>query len=268
MKRLPITLALFCFALCIPVPASAAVSFSDHGGYKMGAHKVHVIWWNAKPFSSSYRRSVHSLFQDVARDSGRKTNLYSLLAEYKIPYQVSWGGASSGSVPIPQGACPKYVKGLCAGRAQMDALLKNQIKINNLQSGLNHFYMVMLPKGMQVCMKISIGNACNGDYWSGLHSVTWDGSKSIIWGIVTYDSYMNGVDNNNAYDTGLAWILFHEHLEAITDPFGGSGWIAPGLLEIADLCEGSAWQKQKIGMHTYTVPALWSNRLNRCAFHA
>ena len=154
---------------------------------------------------------------------------------------------------------------LCAGRPQLDALLKAQIKLNHWPSGVNDFYQVMMPRGLTVCMPIAAGNQCSDDYWMGLHSATWDGEAgSIIWGIVSYSPYMNGISNSNAYDPGLAWILFHEHLEAITDPFGGSGWIAPGLREIADLCQGTPWKKQRIGMHVYTVPAVWSNRIKRC----
>jgi len=264
MKRLLIVPGLLLVSGILANQALAANALVDNGGGKMGAHRVHVIWWNAKPFSSSYQRSVHSLFQDVARDSGKKTNLYSVLAEYNITYQVNWGGSSSGNVPIPRGICPKNIANPCAGRNQLDALLKQQIAAKNWTSSLEDFYMVMLPRGLNLCVKGAAGTICNGDYWAGIHSTTWDGSKPIIWGVVEYNPSMNGVDNFSTYNPGLAYIIFHEHLEAITDPFGGSGWATAARQEIADLCEGSHWQTQKIGMHSYTVPPLWSNRLRRC----
>jgi hypothetical protein len=149
-----------------------------HGGPVMGTKQtgplvVTPIYWNPSghPMDDSYKNLLTRYLKDVAKASGRNSNVYSILPEYSgingsIRYQIKLGTPVNDTNPLPADGCTLASNdtgpnaGIYADNSGYDACLddaqvitetNNVIAANGLPVNFSHIYVLYLPKHVESC---------------------------------------------------------------------------------------------------------------------
>ncbi len=269
-----------------------------HGGLVMRGVTIHTVFWAPSGFrfdsapallTLSYEAEMQRFFSDSARDSGKTTNLFSVLTQYGDPngpgsYQLSYDPAAdtiNDTNPYPpksrQCASPAGVE-TCVTDLQLQQELDKLISANDPTGrGLHDIWFVFLPPNVDQC--ISPGS-CATNAFAGYHSLSNLGHGPVVY-VSVPDIQVEGIpgpgadpqgnpEAENAIDTAA-----HEAVEAITDP-EGTAWMDPNGFEVADDCEnpedgtplgyalnGSPYN-QLINGHQYLIQMMWSNAVTGC----
>jgi len=258
------------------------------GGLTMGAHKVHLLWWaGGRSWPAGYKEHVIQYFQDVAAASGSKANVYAVIQEYEgddgkpIPYQVEYGGSYTIPSPYPsRRQCTVTQIKPCLGQGQMELVMREAMRVNNWQAGMEDAYLLFTPPGVGMCtysMGCSSSDSKGG--FSADHEATADATP-IVWAMMPYP-YHQWEENSIDPKTDITRSLSHEHIEMITDPIAtpmtiqagdSTGWMTarPDQEEISDICNGYSingddWATQSINGHIYSLAKQWSNRRGVCS---
>jgi hypothetical protein len=274
--------------------AARAGRLPYQGGPVLHSNRTHVVFWQPPGarvgYPPGYQAVVQRFMRDVAADSHRPTNVYSLTGQYRdaggpAGYDSTFAGALVDTDPLPRNGCIEpLVTGpgwlACLSDAQIENELRHVISADKLPTTSRDIYFAVLPDGLGVCEDIgpedcSLGGTTQGSFCA-YHSTSPD--ARLLYAVIPFNaveghcSSDNPRPNTNPADPALSTIS-HEHNETITDPLG-TAWIDAAGNEEADLCidvygasvGGSgeeAWNAVIHGDHYY-LQSEWSNWTGAC----
>jgi hypothetical protein len=236
-------------------------------------------------FAASYQTVINRYFADIAHDSGRVDNVYSVATQYSdaagaIRYQSTVGGAYVSHDPLPASVCDDGADTYCITDQQVQAEIQSALTATGWHGGLDHVFFLLTPNGVGSCF--SQFGQCSTDTFCAYHSDFTDSSlEPVIYANEPYEGpipgctdstqgFPNDVDADTTVNT-----ISHEHNEAITDPLG-DGWLASDGNENGDLCAygfgtqtnpGPAAYNQVINGHHYDLQQEYSNANAGCIQH-
>jgi hypothetical protein len=272
-----------------------------HGGPVMHSHAAYAIFWAPSGFSfpSGYTAAIEAFFENVAADSRRSTNVYSVAAQYtdktgRATYSDSFGGSVLDTHAYPSsGTCAPY-KGFfgveytkCISDQKMAAEVGTVVTEQGWPHGLGAEYYVVLPPHAGSCFEAT-GTACFDLEYCAYHN--YAKSTNLVYANISYSpgdvtgcgvgEYPNGHSNGNVDDTLSS--LSHEANESITDPTL-EAWFDEFGFEDGDECRNTPFGEdygeplggsagtlfnQAIGSGHYYLQQEWSNNVEDCAQRA
>lgn len=218
------------------------------GGPVMQTTTLTAVFWNPEgsglSYPSGYKSEIEQFLADVAADSGKESDFFSLLPQYyensegkinHVNYSVSAQPAQNDTAALPTGTGEKCTSPFKASRPCVtDPGIRKQlislIKAHALATGIGHEYLVFFPPGMESCFAESgpEEKVCSGSYYCGYHGSLEAGTPKEV-------EYANEPDNADpAYGAvclpepglkaGYATVdsTSHEVSESVTDPEVGS----------------------------------------------
>jgi PKD repeat protein len=267
-----------------------------HGGPVMHSQTSYAIFWapSGYSFPSGYTTAVEEFLEDVAADSGKASNVYSVSAQYTdgtghATYSDAYGGSVADTHAYPTtGTCPTY-SGFgesftaCVSDEKLEAEVDLVAAEEGWPTGLGAEYYVVLPPHAGSCFDAA-GEHCFDVEYCAYHSYSAGGR---IYSNISYSpgdvagcgvaEYPNGHANGNVDDTLSS--LSHEANESITDP-ELNAWFDEEGLENGDECRntpfnedfgpslggssGSLFNQSIAGAHYY-LQQEWSNDIDDCA---
>jgi hypothetical protein len=269
-----------------------------HGGPVMHSQAAYAIFWapSGYAFPSGYTSAIEGFLKEVATDSGKPSNVYSVSAQYTdktghAAYDDSFGGSIEDTHAYPTiGTCPTY-KGFsesftaCISDSKLEAEVGSVVDAQKWPRGLGAEYYVVLPPHAGSCFDVA-GKECFDKQFCAYHSYTLS-SPEAIYANISYSpgdvlgcgvgEYPNGHANGNVDDTLSS--LSHEANESITDPTL-EAWYDKSGLENGDECRNTPSEEdygaplggsagalfnQAIGGGDYYLQQEWSNDTKDCA---
>jgi hypothetical protein len=269
-----------------------------HGGPVMHSHAAYAIFWapSGYSFPSGYTSAIEGFLENVATDSGKPSNVYSVSAQYTdetghAAYSDSFGGSIEDTHAYPtSGTCPTYTGfgesfTACISDSKLEAEVDSVVEAQGWPRGLGAEYYVVLPPHAGSCFDVA-GKECFDRQFCAYHSYTLS-SPETIYANISYSpgdvvgcgvgEYPNGNSNGNVDDTLSS--LSHEANESITDPTL-EAWFDEFGFENGDECRntpleedygaplggsaGSLFNQSIAGGHYY-LQQEWSNDTEDCA---
>jgi hypothetical protein len=269
-----------------------------HGGPVMHSQAAYAIFWapGGYAFPSGYTSAIEEFLENVAADSGKPSNVYSVSAQYTdetghAAYSDSFGGSVKDTDAYPtSGTCPTY-SGFgesftaCISDAKLEAEVDSVIDAQGWPRGLGAEYYVVLPPHAGSCFDVA-GKECFDKQFCAYHSYTLS-SPEAIYSNISYSpgdvlgcgvgEYPNGHSNGNVDDTLSS--LSHEANESITDPTL-EAWYDEEGFENGDECRNTPFEEdygaplggsagtlfnQSIAGANYYLQQEWSNDTEDCA---
>ncbi len=262
------------------------------GGRVLHSNLTHPIFWapagSGLTFDPGYESLIDTFLTDVAANSHKTTNTFSLTGQYhdsKGPaaYDSTYAGAVVDTDPLPPNGCtepgltgPGWT--VCLTDAQLQTEIEQVVADNHLPTTGGNVYFMITPNGFGSCTgggpsSCALGGSADG--YCGYHSET---SNRILYAVIPYNAVPphcrsdNPRPNASTADPTLSTIS-HEQMEMITDP-DGNAWVDGAGNEAADLCLTSfgpivggrgdeGWNESIDGGHFY-LQELWSNASNAC----
>ena len=267
------------------------------GGSVMLSSTLRLIFWGPSgSFSTSYQSAITQWARDLATDSGKTTNEFSVASLYyrtrprrSISRNITFGGAVSDRRRYPGNGCvnPGNQDGTCLSDAQLQAEIRRVITRQRWPKDKpgdpRNQYLVFTPYGVDVCQdKLDTTCTFSQDATCAYHSSIAVGGRAVVYSILPNipdcgsGQAPAGVLGNANANTTLDSAI-HEVLEAATDPGtrGGNdyGWTDNPGNEVGDLCAdagtvygpplggalriGNAFN-QLIGGHAYYTQEIWA----------
>ncbi|HSR94068.1 MAG TPA: PKD domain-containing protein [Solirubrobacterales bacterium] len=278
-------------------PTGAEPPLVWHGGPVMHSQESFAIFWAPSGFAflPGYTAAIEDFLKNVAADSGRPTNVYSVSAQYDeggtghATYSDSYGGSVIDTHAYPtSGTCPPY-SGFgesftaCISDERLEEEVQTVVGEEGWPHGLAAEYYVVLPPEAGSCIKEGGEFFCFDEEFCAYHSVT--SAPQTVYANISYspgdpegcgvEEYPNGHANGNVDDTLSS--LSHEANESITDPTL-EAWFDEAGFENGDECRNSsddygvplggpadALFNQSIGTGSYYLQREWSNDIEDCA---
>ncbi len=268
-----------------------------HGGPVMHSHAAYAIFWapSGYSFPTGYTAAITQYLENVAGDSGKPSNVYSVSAQYTdksghATYSDTYGGSVTDTHAYPtSGTCPTYTAAesftACISDAKLEAEVDTVIAEQSWPRGLSAAYYVVLPPHAGSCFDTG-GTECFDTDYCAYHSYTL-ASPEAIYANISYSpgdpfgcgvsEYPNGKANGNVDDTLSS--LSHEANESITDPTL-EAWYDEEGYENGDECRNTPFEEdfgpplggssgtlfnQAIGSNHYYLQQEWSNDIEDCA---
>ena len=260
------------------------------GGPVLHANRTHVIFW-APPgmaFDPGYQTLIDTFLTDVAADSRKTSNVYSLSGQYTdgagpAAYDSSYAGFVQAADPLPPNGCTEPATGprdwkVCLTDDQLEAEIEHVVAADHLPTTSRDVYFLVTPNGLGSCTdaassSCALGGSASG--YCGYHSETAGG---IVYAVIPYNAVPmhcqsdNPRPNSSTADPTISTIS-HEHNEMVTDP-DGDAWIDASGNEDGDLCLTTfgptlggkgliAWNETVHGGHFY-LQEEWSNTDSSC----
>ncbi len=262
-----------------------------NGGGVIHSNRTHPIFWDPQgsglTFDPGYESLIETFLIDVAADSHKTTNDYSLSGQYTdasgpAAYDSTYAGAIDDTDALPPSGCTEPSTGpswtVCLTDAQLETELENIIATDHLPTTKHDVYFIITPNGFGSCTdsgstSCALGGMANG--YCGYHSETASG---IVYAVIPYNAInghcqsSNPRPNSSTADPTLSTVS-HEHNEMDTDP-DGDAWIDARGDEEADLCltqfgptlsgkGDTAWNESIHGGHFF-LQEEWSDADGRC----
>jgi hypothetical protein len=263
-----------------------------NGGRVLHSNRTHLIFWqpagSGLTFDPGYEQLIETFLTDVAADSHKTTNTYSLSGQYAdaqglAAYDSIYGGAVIDTDPLSPNGCTEPASTgpgwtVCLTDAQLETEIQNVITINHLPTTNHDIFFLVTPEGLGSCTdstssSCALGGSASG--YCGYHSETPTG---VLYAVIPYNAVPGHCQSDNprpnasTADPTISTIS-HEHNETVTDP-NGDAWINSQGYEEADICltnfgpaiGGSgdrAWNESIHGGHFY-LQELWSDADSAC----
>ena len=244
----------------------------NHGGPVMstdplgGQITITPIYWvpSTHTMSASYRNVINNYLTDIAADSGKSTNVFSVGTQYTdtagnhLRYKFIAAAPIMDTSPFPAtGGCSPDTGGVyadssgytaCVDDAQLATELAKLVASNNLASDQAHMYQVFLPQGVESCFT-SANGAAGGQCTLNSHAATTGGfcayhssAGSTIYSSMPFAIYNSptgytcapeggpGIQSPNGDINADIEVspLSHEITETNTDPFGNAWYDSIG----------------------------------------
>jgi hypothetical protein len=264
-----------------------ALTSSPYPCWTMRTNKVYAIYWVPSGYSVSarYESLINQYFGDVAADSGRLTNVYSVADQYydnaaAIHYDSSFGGSYVDTHPFPVSGCDVGQGVTCLTDGQIQSELRSVLATQGWQGGTTTLFFVLTPNGVASCFD-GLTNQCTTNTYCAYHSGFNDANGvPVLYANEPYDATISGCSsgsspNGDDADSELNTIS-HEHNEAITDP-AGDAWLNAAGDENGDICAwkfgaalgtvGGQSYNQVINGHQYWLQQEYSNDGSTCLQH-
>jgi hypothetical protein len=274
----------------LAMPWAGIANLSYQGGPVLHSNRTHVVFWqpagSGLTFDRGYEALVTRFLKDVAADSHRTTNVYSISGQYRdgrgpAAYASRFGGAVVARDRLPRrNSCAEPSTAPHWTHCVDDQQIENEIgRAVRTHRSARDIYFLLTPRGLGSCEfrgpdNCALGATAPGGY-CGYHSSTPDG---LLYAVLPYNAVAghcqseNARPNGNAADPTIS-TLSHEHNETVTDPFG-TAWIDGNSEEEADLCltdfghplggSGDGTYDEAINHHHYYLQEEWSNRQRSC----
>lgn len=256
-----------------------------YGGPVLHTNQTFVVFWDPTAgLSPKYRALVVRYLRDVAADSGKTTNLYSVLDQYsdangRIRYDSTYAGSAVDTHPYPAGCRATADYPSCITDAQLAAELDRFLTMRGIARPANREFFVVTGPGLNTCLG-SDGSSClSPDAICAYHNDFHSRAGTTLYASISYAAGtqcdFHDYPNGNVADVAIA-DMSHEHQETIDDPFVGDAtdlaapvaWLDPYFGESADKCgagptrnDGTGDYSQVINGHPYSVQMAWSNAL-------
>ena len=282
-----------------PRKATAEPRLPYGGGRVLHSNRTHLIFWepagSGLAYDPGYESLVESFLTDVAADSHKTTNIYSLSGQYtdrtgRAAYDSTYGGSVIATDPLPANGCSEPAMTgpgwtVCLTDTQLETEIERVITQDNLPTTGRDIYFLVTPSGLGSCTdggstSCALGGSVSG--YCGYHSETEAG---VLYAIIPYNAVPNHCQSNNprpnsnTADPSIS-TLSHEHNETVTDP-DGDAWIDARGNEEADICLtnfgpslsttggalSNAWNESIHGGHFF-LQEEWSNANNECEARA
>jgi hypothetical protein len=262
-------------------PADTVDPLTYHGGPVVHDGHVYAIFWEPLGYSfpPGYKEAVAKYFRDVAGDSGKRTNVYSVNREYPDrfgppPYKVAFEGSYTDASFLPDSGCTNPSTDVCLTDAQLSSELAAFVVGRGLPRGMARQYFLFTPPGVGSCFDGG-GNGCVYQDYCAYHSYA-DAAGVLLYAVHPHVAGVGTCDMGES-PTGTTAdavlnVVSHEHVEIITDPLGNAWYDSEGE-ENADKCawrfgslSGSpgALYNQVIAGSPYLLQLEWSNALGGC----
>ena len=268
-----------------------------NGGPVMHSHEAVAIFWAASgyEFPAGYEEAIETYLEDVAADSGKSTNVYSVSAQYtdetgRAAYDDTYGGSLVDTDSYGT-TCPEY-EGFfgaeftaCITDEKMQDEVTSVVEAEGLPHGLGTEYYMVLPPEVGSCFEGFGGFECFDEVFCAYHNYV-EGPE-LVYANISYSpedpigcgvgEYPNGHANGNADDTFSS--LSHEANESITDPTL-EAWFDEEGLENGDECRNTPFEEdygpplggssgalfnESIDGGHYYLQQEWSNDIDDCA---
>ena len=291
-------------AIALGAGALVLSAVSSPAGAATAKH-ARAVGFNCISSCADYESTINQFFTDVAADSGLTTNVYSVLTQYSsILYSTTFGGSYVDGSPYPTKQCHDGFDKYCLTDAQLQAEIGKVIAANGWPTeSTTALYFIFTPANVGICQHPGWpidGVPCTTNAFCAYHHNLGDSFIYVVEpdaAAVSDGACLTGESPaGNAADATLSTIS-HEHIEAITDPYGDGWWSedpepppnnpsgpsgASGPFygsEIADLCgwnfgdplgttlEGESYN-QVINGHEYFLQQEWSNADEGCVQYA
>lgn len=273
--------------------------YSEEEGPVMHSSKAFAIFWVPGGYSlpTGYQAAIEDFLKNVAADSGKSTNVYSVSAQYTdasgkhASYSDSFGGSVIDPHAYPtSGTCSNYSGKEAFTACITDAKLEDEVETVVAEqgwpeTGLSAEYYVVLPPHVGSCFT-SLGTECFDKQFCAYHS--FSEPAGLIYANISYSpgdvvgcgvgEYPNGHVNGNVDDTLSSFS--HEANESITDPLLNA-WFDKKGFENGDECRNTPLEEdygdplggseveetlfnQAIGAGRYYLQQEWSNDTEDC----
>jgi hypothetical protein len=285
----------------VTTPEGSEPPLVYHGGPVMHSQTSYAIFWapSGYEFPAGYAGAIEGFLENVAADSGKPSNVYSVSAQYTdgtghAAYADSFGGSINDTDAYPSsGTCPIYA-GLgesftaCITDEKMAEEVNSVIGNQGWPHGLGAEYYLVLPPHVGSCFEAAPeeeGEGCFDTEFCAYHNYTE--SPETVYANISYSpgdvegcgvgQYPNGHANGNVDDTLSS--LSHEANESITDPTL-EAWYDEKGFENGDECRNTESEEdygaplggpsgalfnQAIGSGHYYLQQEWSNDIDDCA---
>ena len=229
--------------------AAAAPRMQYSGGTVMLSSNLHLIFSGPNgSFDSSYTNAIAQWAQDLAADSGKTTNAFSVASLYyknhprrRISRTVSFGGAVLDGDPYPEGNCVNpHNNNTCLTDDQLQAEIARVIRAEHWPTDRpgnpRNQYLLFTPRNVDSC-EDSTQSSCTfsgGDNgFCAYHSAFYVRRNAVVYSNMPY---LPGCDSGqrpagvfgNAHADGTLDSAIHEVMESATESFAkGSqdyGW--------------------------------------------
>jgi hypothetical protein len=287
----------------VEVASGANLPVVYHGGVVMRDVTIHTVFWAPPGYhfdpaptlvlTKSYELMIQQFFTDAAHDSGKTTNVFSVLPQYGDAagpgtYQLHYDPTVDSldvADPYPpkskQCASPAGVQ-TCVTDLQVQQELDTVITAHDPSGrGLHDVWFVFLPPDVDECTNAGV---CGTNAFAGYHSLSNVGHGPTVYSpipspLIEFTPGPGTDPEGNPEAEVTIDTAAHEAVEAITDPYG-TGWMDPNGFEVADDCEnpetgpplgyallnGSPYN-QIINNHPYLIQMMWSNTDVGCVQH-
>jgi PKD domain len=262
-----------------PASAAAPKGFTEptggppllyHGGPVMHSHAAYAIFWAPSGFTfpAGYTAAIEDFLKNVAADSGKPSNVYSVSAQYTdatpghAAYSDTFGGSFTDTTAYPTtGTCAPYegFTGVeytaCVSDAKLKAEVESDVAVKSWPTGLGAEYYIVLPPEVGSCFDEGIEPVCfdaeneEGEGFCAYHSFAKPAPSVFeIYANISYSpgdvfgcgvsEYPNGFGTKGNVDDTLS-SLSHEANESITDP-RLNAWFDKFGFENGDECRNSS----------------------------
>jgi PKD repeat protein len=256
-----------------------------HNGPVMHTNRTHAIFWTPPTFSfpASYKSLIEQYLDNVATDSGKRSNVYSVHTQYAdnapnptpgaAQYTTTNAPSITATDALPASGCPVHAGHPCLRDSQLQTEIASVITANALPTGLGNIYLLFLPSGIDSC-DANNTSSCSYNVYCAYHS-SFDPPGGPVETVLYANQPFTGPGciapqqpNGNSADSQIS-VVSHEHIETVTDPLGTGWWDDSTGEEIADKCgskygtalggTAGAQFNQQIAGNPYYVQEEWSN---------
>ncbi len=226
--------------------ASNNGNLNYHGGPVLNSTAPYLIFWDPSGtgIAASSRGLLERYFTDVAADSGKASNVYSVDWQYTDASGDAAGKATqfgaaqaiSDTQPFPalaSGCATAATYPNCVTDTQLQAEIKRLIASQQLPAGTGPdapIYFVVTPGNTNICS----GTSCASNTFCAFHSDFTDGGSDVLYATIPlfFDGASSTQNPKNCQDDGNTAVqqpngdpadvaikyLSHEDNETITDP--------------------------------------------------
>jgi len=266
--------------------------YHSGGAVQTGTHHTYAIYWgNASTFpDSNYQSLINGYFTDVAKDSGKTSNVYFSDTQYyqtingvttPITYSESFSGTWADTSNPASSGCNSAAGGsvACVSDGQIRQEVQKALTSNpTWADGQGSEFFVFLGKGISTCS----GSSCFVSQFCAYHGSFTDGAgHTALYANMPYTGYSLAACGSGQYPNADSAadstinVTSHEANETVTDYFGNA-WFDRRGYENGDKCawifgsaianNGAGSYNQVINGHDYYMQGEWSNHSSGCVW--
>ena len=209
-------------------------------------------------FAASYKAIINGYLANVAADSQKSTNVFSVATQYyqqatpagspiqHIQYRVTAGSEVDDTAAFPaQGGASGCTAATGFSACVTDGSLQSELQARLLAVSAPiddaHVYLVFFPAGVETCT--SAGNSsCSATTYCAYHGAAPVGASFLLYANEPYPDLVGCADpvlhaqapNGDSYADAQVSLVSHEASEAITDSF--NAWFDSAGYENGDEC--------------------------------
>ena len=255
-----------------------------HGGPVLHTNTTYAIYWVPTGYSvdSTYVSTINGFFTNVAKDSGKTTNVYSSDTQYTdakgaAAYSATFGGSFVDRHAFPASGCKDRYTPVCLTDAQIRAEITRVMGVKAWKAGPGRIFFMFTPKRVGSCFS-GLSNSCSYSNFCAYHGSYGAQANPTLYANQPYAAFVpancgSGQRPNGGDADSTINVASHEHNESNTDPLG-TAWYDSAGFENGDKC---AWKfgtvlgstatgqyNQVIGTGKYYLQQEWSNHSSGC----